>query len=102
MMLRNQKRSKIIRTTRCRVRFRSQRFLTVRTGIQLGNGEDTTKIRPILGCRFTEYSKSAWMLAICDSPLLKSGALRQEKTSHCNGNGATADTHLGDLTVCEG
>ena len=65
-------------------------------------GEYVAKRRGKTGCRFTGYSKRAWLLEICDGGLLKSGASRQEKASVCNRNGATGDEHIGDTFVLEG
>ena len=54
-----------------------------------------------MGCAFTEYSNSAWMLVICRLTLLKKSASRQEKASGCNRNGAPSDAHIHNVVVVE-
>jgi hypothetical protein len=80
---------------------RRQRFPTVRTATQLGNGEVMAKTHDISTCTSTDSWNVANSLEIHVGVLLKSGASRQEKASHCNRNGAATDEHFGDDAVFE-
>jgi hypothetical protein len=73
---------------------RRQRFPTVRTAGEVGNGEDEAKNSNFRACTSTGVCKPPWTLRIRFTALLKSGASRQEKASACNRNGATADEHF--------
>lgn len=75
------------------VDFVPQRSPTVRRVTHLGNCEQKTKTKGNFPCAFTDFSKSAPLLAIPMVGLLKLSATRQENASGCNGNGAAAAAH---------
>ncbi len=55
----------------------------------------------IRACTSTAAWNCACSLGICNTPLLKSSASRQEKTSACNRNGAPTYEHFCDDVVLE-
>ena len=67
----------------------------------LASGESMAKIANIRACSSTVFCKGASLLKIEVTVLLKSSASRQEKASHCNGNGAASNKHFRHCVACD-
>jgi hypothetical protein len=76
-------------------------FPTLRRVSHLGNGEQKTKTSRNFACAFTGFSKSASLLMIRISGLLKFSASRQENAFACYRNGATVHAHIRNSVITD-